>query len=199
MVSRKVKAVGLDTASLELWPVNRFPISQNFIQRKHPCICELGQSGQVTLQRSHRVCYADENHPWHWGTAQNLNQAWRRVSHNRRWSEFCQRTIASDNNSPACVQVPDVIILSYNKQHWRYIPITLLSFFFFFFFFFHKMKEKLMFKRLVIIFLIQYKPDILNYENQFGFCSGCTTTHASSVENKLYPSGKSLDSINTGK
>ena len=39
-----------------------------------------------------------------------------------------------------------------------------------------------MFKRLVIIFLIQYKPDILNYENQVGFCSGRTTTHASSVK-----------------
>lgn len=50
-------------------------------------------------------------------------------------------------------------------------------------------------KRLVIVFLIQYKPDILNYENQVGFYSGRTTTHASSVENILYPSGKSLDLI----
>ena len=34
---------------------------------------------------------------------------------------------------------------------------------------------------------------MLNYENQFGFRSGPTTTHASMVENELHPSGKSLD------
>lgn len=34
---------------------------------------------------------------------------------------------------------------------------------------------------------------MLNYENQFGFRSGPTTTHSSMVENKLHPSGKSLD------
>ena len=34
---------------------------------------------------------------------------------------------------------------------------------------------------------------MLNYENQFGFRSGRTTTNASMVENKLHPSGKSLD------
>ena len=39
---------------------------------------------------------------------------------------------------------------------------------------------------------------MLNYENQFGFRSGRTTTNASMVENKLHPSGKSLD-LGTGQ
>ena len=112
-----------------LWPVKRFPISQNVIQGEHPWICELSQSGEVTVQRSHRVCSADENHPWHWGTAQNLRQAWRRVSHNRRWSGSRRRTIVSDNNFPSYVQVLHVIILSYNKQNWRYDQLLCYLFF----------------------------------------------------------------------
>ena len=73
----------------------------------------------------------------------------------------------------------------------NYRPITLLSAF-------HKIMEKLMYKKL-INFLDNY--DILN-ENQFGFCSGHSTTQAimlitdkiqRAIEAKLYSCGIFLD------
>ena len=113
MVSRKVKAVGLDTASLDYGQSKDFQSRKTLFKENIPAYVNLANLDKLPSTGATVFAPVDENHPWHWGTAQNLRQACRmRVSHNRRWSESHQRTTVSDNNFSAYVQVPHVIILS---------------------------------------------------------------------------------------
>ena len=139
MVSRKVKAVGLDTASLDYGQSKDFQSRKTLFKANIPGYVNLANLDKLPSKGA--TVFALPMKITH-GTGGPL-RIFAKLggeSHNRRWSESRRRTIVSDNNFPSYVQVLYVIILSYNKQHWRYRPITLLSVF-------HKITEKLMFNR----------------------------------------------------